>query len=67
VVKGEIYARAIVRIRFLKNPRGIVSPAEVLEASDFQGERPALPKWVADWAKSSLLPRVKEAAPSLWQ
>ena len=39
---------------------------EVLEAIDFQGERPALPKWVADWAKSSLLPRVKEAAPSLW-
>lgn len=67
VVKGEIYARAIVRIRFLKNPRGIVSPAEVLEAIDFGGERPALPKWVADWAKSSLLPRVKESAPSLWQ
>jgi hypothetical protein len=55
-----------VRIRFLKNPRGIVSPPEVLEAIDFKGERPVLPKWVADWAKNSLLPRVKEAAPSLW-
>ena len=67
VVKGEIFARAIVRVRFLQNPRGIVSPAQVLEAIDWQGEQPVLPKWVADWAKSSLLPRVKEPAPSLWQ
>ena len=67
VLKGEIFARAIVRVRFLQNPRGIVSPAQVLEAIDWQGEQPVLPKWVADWAKSSLLPRVKEPAPSLWQ
>ena len=66
VVKGEIFARAIVRVRFLQNPRGIVSPAQVLEAIEWQGEQPVLPKWVADWAKSSLLPRVKEPAPSTW-
>lgn len=67
VAKNEIYARAIVRIRFLKNPRGIVTPAEVLEAINWRGEQPKLPEWVAAWAKQSLLPRVKESAPSLWQ
>ena len=56
-----------MRIRFLQNPRGIVTPAQVLEAIDWQGEQPVLPKWVADWAKNSILPRVKEPAPSLWQ
>lgn len=66
VVKGEIYARAIVRVRFLQNPRGIVSPAQVLEAINWVGDRPILPTWVADWAKSSLLPKGKEPAPSLW-
>lgn len=64
---GEIYAKAIVRIRFLKNPRGIVTPAEVLEVTGWAGDAPKLPKWVSDWAKQSLLPRVKEPAPSLWQ
>ena len=67
VVAGEIYAKAIVRVRFLKNPRGIVTPAEVLEVTGWEGQTPKLPKWVADWAKQSLLPRVKEPAPSLWQ
>ena len=67
VAKNEIYAKAIVRIRFLKNPRGIVTPAEVIEVTGWSGERPVLPKWVAEWAKQSMLPRVKEPAPSLWQ
>ncbi len=67
VAKGEIYAKAIVRIRFLKRPRGIVTPAEIIEVTGWSGERPILPKWVADWAKQSMLPRVKEPAPSLWQ
>lgn len=65
--KGEIYAKAIVRIRFLKSPRGIVTPAEVLEVTGWKGDAPKLPKWISDWAKQSLLPRVKEPAPSLWQ
>lgn len=64
--KGQIYARAIVRIRFLKRKGGAVKPPEVLAYRPWDGERPELPKWVSDWAKASLLPRLHEDATSNW-
>lgn len=66
VTEGEICAKAIVRIRFLKRTRGIVTPQEVLAESNWDGKTPALPKWISDWANASLLPRLKESAPSTW-
>ena len=67
VVEGEIYAEAVVRLRFLKSPKGTPSPAEVLEVmGGWQGDIPALPQWVSDWEKSITLPKGREAAPSLW-
>ena len=67
VVEGEIYAEAVVRLRFLKSPKGTPSPAEVLEVmGGWQGDIPALPKWVSDWEKAITLPKGREAAPSLW-
>jgi acyl-CoA thioesterase FadM len=68
VVDGEIYTQGIVRIRFLKKSRGIVTPPEVLELTkDWQGPDPVLPDWVKRWAADSALPKGKEPAPSLWQ
>jgi acyl-CoA thioesterase FadM len=67
VVANEIYAKAIVRIRFLKRTRGILTPDDVLAGTgDWNGQRPALPKWVEDWAASGALPKGKEPAPSTW-
>ena len=66
VVNGEIYAAAMVRLRFLVNPRGTVTPQEL---ADVLGARPAnkeLPAWVLDWAKATALPKGKEPAPSVW-
>jgi acyl-CoA thioesterase FadM len=66
VVGEEIYARAVVRIRFLKRSRGIVSPKEILEVTPWHGPVPTLPEWVANWSKASALPKGKEPAPSDW-
>lgn len=66
VANSEICAVAVIRIRFLKRVRGIVTPQEVLAESNWDGKEPKLPKWVGDWAKASLLPRLKEPAPSIW-
>jgi hypothetical protein len=58
VVAGEIYAQGIIRIRFLKRSRGIVTPDEVLAHShEFVGEHPVLPEWVKVWAENSSLPK----------
>jgi acyl-CoA thioesterase FadM len=66
VVKHQIYARAVVRIRFLKRSRGIVTPQELLEVTSWTGPVPKLPDWVAAWSKASSLPKGKEPAPSNW-
>ena len=64
---GEIYTKAIVKIRWLQNPRGIVTPQEVLDAAGgWAGTTPTLPKWVAQWNLDSSLPKGKEPAPSSW-
>jgi acyl-CoA thioesterase FadM len=66
VVGEEIYARAVVRIRFLKRSRGIVTPKEILEYTPWNGPMPILPQWVANWSVASSLPKGREPAPSNW-
>lgn len=64
---GEIYTKAIVKLRWLKRPRGIVTPTELIEAiGGWPGKEPVLPKWIHEWNKETVLPKVKEAAPSDW-
>lgn len=64
---GEIYTKAIVKLRWLKRPRGIVTPQEVIDAlGGWPGRKPALPGWVAAWNQSTVLPKGKEPAPSTW-
>ena len=64
---GEIYARAIMRGRFLKRSWGVVTPKEVMDGSGgWPGEEPKVPQWVTDWAASVQLPKGKEPAPSTW-
>ena len=67
VRNGEIYAKAIMRGRFLKRSWGTVTPDEVMHAhGGWPGGDPKLPKWVKDWAESVALPKGKEPAPSEW-
>lgn len=67
VIGDEIYAQAIVRGRFLINPRGILKPQEVVDAvGNWHGPQPKLPKWVTDWAETTSLPKGKDPAPSIW-
>ncbi|MFM5952517.1 MAG: acyl-CoA thioesterase [Micrococcales bacterium] len=64
---GEIYTRAFVKLRWLKKPRGIVTPQEVIDqAGGWPGEVPVLPAWINDWNEATVLPKGKEPAPSNW-
>ena len=64
---GEVYTKAIVKLRWLKNPRGIVTPQEVIDAGGgWPGKVPTLPDWVVQWNADSSLPKGKEPAPSTW-
>jgi acyl-CoA thioesterase FadM len=64
---GEIYARAIMRGRFLKRSWGILTPQEVMDGSGgWPGEEPKIPDWIVRWSKDVALPKGKEPAPSTW-
>ena len=64
---GEIYAKAIMRGRFLKRSWGILTPQEVMEGSGgWPGEVPVVPEWIMRWADDVALPKGKEPAPSTW-
>lgn len=67
VVKGEIYAEAVVKLRFLKSPKGTPTPTEVNAVlGGWPGPVPELPSWIFDWNKAAALPKGKESAPSNW-
>jgi acyl-CoA thioesterase FadM len=67
VVEGEIYAEAVVRLRFLKSPKGTPSPLEVLDLmGGWSGDALQLPEWVSAWEQAIALPKVRESAPSQW-
>ena len=67
VVKGEIYAEAVVKLRFLKSPKGTPTPTEVIEhLGGWPTLEPTLPDWVVDWNKAVSLPKGKEYAQSHW-
>ncbi len=67
VVEKEIYAEAVVKLRFLMSPKGTPNSKDVNERlGGWPGEEPVLPEWVLDWNKEVALPKGKEAAPSNW-
>lgn len=66
VVKGEVYARAIVRARMLRRTGGTVSHEELFAAVGKPEGVPEIDAWVHDWAAASALPPVRIPAPSVW-
>jgi len=67
VVEGEIYAEAVVKLRFLQSPKGAPTAKEVnQQMGGWPGEEPKLAQWVIDWNKEVALPKGKQPAPSDW-
>jgi acyl-CoA thioesterase FadM len=67
VVDGEIYARAVVRARFLRAKGGTVGPAELTEVTGVGLDDRPLPEWIARWASDVALPASRAPAPSIWE
>jgi hypothetical protein len=66
VVDGEIYARGIVKARFLKKTGGTVPVAELTAALGVDFSERELPGWVERWSVDVALPASRAAAPSEW-
>ena len=66
VVRGEIYARATTRGRFVKKTGGTVTTAEVAMVAGIDISGRPLPEWVARWAEDVALPSSRAAASSEW-
>jgi acyl-CoA thioesterase FadM len=66
VVKGEIYAQAVIRARFLKKSGGTVSVAELIDAIGTVPPDLRLPEWQVRWGADVALPSTSSPAPSDW-
>jgi hypothetical protein len=66
-VNGEIYAKAHLRGRFLKNAGGVVSVTELAELLEVSMDAVVLPEWIDRWARDVALPSTRAAAPSTWE
>lgn len=62
----EIYARTVVRGRFMKRHGGVVSIAELIEKSGMNPAEFTLPPEILAWGESTKLPSTRAAAPSVW-
>ena len=64
---GEIYARAIMRGRFLKRSWGTLTPQEVMEGSGgWPGKQPEVPKWGERLGCFGSAPQGQGTGPSTW-
>ncbi|WP_310795957.1 acyl-CoA thioesterase [Herbiconiux daphne] len=66
VVRGEIFARAYLRARFLKRTGGVVTVEELQELAGPAPDDGRLPEWLLGWGDDSQLPPSKAPAPSVW-
>lgn len=66
VVDGEVWARGLVKGRFLKRSGGTVSTGELSEALGVDVTERVLPTWVERWAADVALPSTRSDAPADW-
>jgi acyl-CoA thioesterase FadM len=66
VVRGEIYARAYIRARFLKRSGGVVGVDELVELAGPAPDDGRMPEWLHGWGVDAQLPPSKAPAPSVW-
>lgn len=67
VVGGEVFARAIVRGRFLRKSGGTVTIAELVRELGVALPGVGAPQWVQRWAADMALPSTRQQAPSVWE
>ncbi len=68
VVAGEVYARLLVRGRFVRRAGGVLPVAELFAAiGQDPASIPAPEPWMTRWADDVALPPTKAPAPSVWR
>lgn len=66
VVDGEIYVRAFIAGRFLRDSGGVVTMAELGEITGFDVSTLPVSDWLRAWADGAKLPSTRDGAPSVW-
>lgn len=66
VVGGEIYAKALIRGRFLRKAGGVVGLGEIIELTGADASALVVPEWAERWAEDVSLPSASRQAPSMW-
>lgn len=66
VVDGEIFARGVVKGRFLRRTGGTVTMDELTALLGVDRSELVLPEWVARWERDAALPSARSSAPSEW-
>lgn len=66
VVKGEIFARLMVRARFLHKAGGHVPMDDLVALLQDESITADVPEWLREWGENSVLPSSKSPAPSDW-
>lgn len=67
VRQGEVYARAYVQGRFLRDAGGVVPIDEVGRIVGVDVTEHPAPEWLTEWADHVRLPSTREPAPSSWE
>jgi YbgC/YbaW family acyl-CoA thioester hydrolase len=66
VARGEVYARAYVQGRFLRDAGGVVPIDEVGRIVGVDVSEHPAPAWLTEWSENVRLPSTREPAPSEW-
>jgi acyl-CoA thioesterase FadM len=66
VVGGEVYARAVIRGRFIKKGGGTATVAELSAVTGIDTTELVVPQWIERWSADVALPSTGSAAPSEW-
>lgn len=66
VVREEIYARAFVKGRFLRDRGGVVPTTELAEVTGIDVAAHPIPAWLAEWSERVALPSTREVAGNDW-
>ena len=65
-VRGEVYARAIVRGRLISKTKGTLKVADLHEVTGHDWSKWKVAPEIAEWAERTKLPATKADAPSTW-
>ncbi len=65
--RPEVYARAIVRARFLKKSGGVVKIDELIEKTGADRSEFRVPEDILAWGRATQLPPTRAEAPSVWE